>query len=84
MTTAVATTKGQIVIPSKIRRRHNIKRGTKLSIVEKGDQIVLQPLTEEYFEKMAGVLNTKGKLAKTVLKERAKEKTMEEKKWSRS
>lgn len=84
MTTAVATTKGQIVIPSKIRRRHNIKRGTKLSIVEKGDQIVLQPLTEEYFEKMAGVLNTKGKLAKTVLEERAKEKTMEEKKWSRS
>ena len=84
MTTTVATSKGQIVIPSKIRRRHNIKSGTKLSIIEKGDQIILQPLTEDYFEKMAGVLNTKGKLAKTVLNERAKEKAMEEKKWSKS
>lgn len=84
MTTAIATSKGQIVIPSKIRRRHNIKRGTKLSIVEKGGQIILQPLTEDYFEKMAGVLNTKGKLTKAVLEERAKERMMEGKKWSKS
>lgn len=83
MTTAVATTKGQIVIPSKIRRRHNIKRGTKLSITEKGDRIILQPLTENYFEKMAGILNTKGKLTKALLEERAKERELEDKKWSR-
>lgn len=84
MITAVATTKGQIVIPSKVRRRHNIKSGTKLSIVEKGDQIVLQPLTENYFEKMAGILNTKRKLTKALLEERAKEREREDKKWSRS
>ncbi|MFH1903587.1 MAG: AbrB/MazE/SpoVT family DNA-binding domain-containing protein, partial [Candidatus Omnitrophota bacterium] len=29
------TTKGQIVIPSKIRRRLNIKRGTRLYVEEK-------------------------------------------------
>ena len=50
MTTIIVTTKGQIVIPSKIRRRHNIRRGTKLCILENGDQIVLQPLTSDYFE----------------------------------
>lgn len=84
MTTTIVTSKGQIVIPSKIRRRLNIKRGTKLCIVEKGDQLILQPLTEDYFEKMAGILNTKGKLTKAILEERAKEKKLEEKKWSRS
>lgn len=82
METTVVTTKGQIVIPSKIRSRHKIKKGTKLCIIEKGDQIILQPLTEEYFEKMAGILNTKGKLTKALLEERQKE--LEEKKWQRS
>ena len=84
MTTTIVTSKGQIVIPSKIRRRLNIKKGTKLCIVEKGDQLILQPLTEDYFEKMAGILNTKGKLTKAILEERIKEKELEEKKWSRS
>lgn len=84
MTTTVVTTKGQIVIPSKIRRRLNIKRGTKLCIIEKGDQIILQPLTSEYFEKMAGILPTKGKLTKAILEERAKEKKLEDKKWLNS
>ena len=84
MNTAIVTTKGQIVIPSKIRRRHNIKSGTKLCILEKGDQILLQPLTDEYFEKMAGILNTKGKLTKALLEERARDKELEERKWSKS
>ena len=82
MTTTIVTTKGQIVIPSKIRRRHNIRRGTKLCIQEIGDQIVLQPLTSDYFEKMAGILNTKGKLTKSLLEERRVDKEREDKKWS--
>ena len=77
MTTATVTTKGQIVIPSKIRQRLKIKRGTKLCIMEKGDQIIIQPLTSEYFEKMAGILPTKGKLSRTLLEERAKDKDRE-------
>lgn len=84
MTTTVVTTKGQIVIPSKIRQSLHIKKGTKLCIAEKSGQIILQPLTDEYFEKMAGILPTKGKLTKAILEERAKEKELEDKKWSRS
>lgn len=60
MLDAVVTAKGQIVIPSKIRRRLNIKKGTRLSIIERGNEIVLRPLTEDYFESMAGVLKAKG------------------------
>ena len=80
MTTITATTRGRIVIPSRISRRLNIKKGTKLCLVEKGDQLILQPLTNDYFEKMAGVLNTKGKGTKAILEERHKEKELEEKK----
>ena len=74
MTTTVVTTKGQIVIPSKIRRRLNIKKGTKLYIEEKGDELVIKPVTPEYFERMAGILPTKGKLSQALLEERAKDK----------
>ncbi|MEW5817665.1 MAG: AbrB/MazE/SpoVT family DNA-binding domain-containing protein [Spirochaetota bacterium] len=75
--TTVVTTKGQVVIPSRIRRKYNIKKGTKLYIEEKGEYIVLKPITEEYFERLAGILPTKGKLSKALLQERAEEKEKE-------
>ena len=74
MTTTVVTTKGQIVIPSKIRRRLNIKRGTRLYIEEKGEELIIKPVTPAYFERIAGVLQTKGKLSKALLEERSKDK----------
>ena len=77
MTTAIVTSKGQIVIPSRIRRRFNIKRGTKIYIEEKRDELVLKAVTPEYFEKIAGVLQTRGKLSKTILEERSKDKERE-------
>ncbi len=84
MTMAVVTTKGQIVIPSKIRKHLNIKKGTRLGVTEKGGRVVLQPLTSEYFENMAGILKTRGQLTRAIFQERVKEKALEDKKWSRS
>ena len=77
MTTAVVTSKGQIVIPSKIRRRLNIKRGTKLYIEERDDELILKAVTPAYFEKIAGVLPTKGKLSRMLVAQRQKDKGME-------
>ena len=74
MVTTIVTTKGQIVIPSRIRRKLNIRKGTRLYIEEKGDELIIKPVTPEYFSKMAGVLGTKGKLTKALLEERAKDK----------
>ena len=84
MVTTTVTSKGQIVIPSQIRRHLNIKKGTRLCIVEKGNEIVLQPLTKGYFEKVAGILKTKGKLTQTLMEERRLEKEREDRKWARS
>ncbi len=77
MNATVLTTNGQIVIPSKIRRKLNLKSGTKLYVEERGDEIVLKPVTPAYFDKIAGILQTKGKLSKALLEERAKDKHKE-------
>jgi len=54
---AVVTTKGQIVIPSKLRRRFNIKKGTRVYIEEGEDEIIIKPVTPEYLKNIAGVLS---------------------------
>lgn len=77
MTTTVVTSKGQIVIPSKIRRRLNIKRGTTLYIEEREDELILKAVTPAYFERIAGILSTKGKLSKALIEEREKDKGRE-------
>lgn len=77
MFTTIVTTKGQIVIPAKLRKRFHIKKGIKLFLEETDDSLILRPATPEYFNKMAGILPTKGKLSKSLLEERAKEKARE-------
>lgn len=77
MTTTTVTSKGQIVIPSKIRQRLNIKKGTKLYIEQRGDELIFKTVTPEYFAKIAGILRTKGKLSKALIKERSKDKERE-------
>jgi len=79
MMTTVVTTKGQVVIPSRIRRHLNIKSGTKVYIEEDGQKIIIKPLNAEYFNQIAGILGTKGKLSNQLLEERAKEKQRENK-----
>ena len=59
---AVVTIKGQIVIPSKLRRKFGIKKGTQVYLYERGDEIVIKPITDEYIRRMAGIMGTKGKL----------------------
>ena len=62
-----ATKKGQIVIPAGIRAKLGIGEGTKLSVEEKKGTVVLRPVSRDYFEKMAGVLKTKGGLSKKLV-----------------
>lgn len=77
MSTTTVTTKGQIVIPSKMRNHLNIKAGTRIHIEEDGQKIIIRPMNIEYFNKIAGVLDTKGKLTKALLEERSLEKVKE-------
>ncbi|MEO1020950.1 MAG: AbrB/MazE/SpoVT family DNA-binding domain-containing protein [Bacteroidota bacterium] len=50
------TKKGQIVIPSAIRKKMGITPGTKIHIEEEGNTIVLKPITKEYISDLKGLL----------------------------
>ena len=70
-----ATAKGQIVIPSSIRRRLGIKEGTRIKIEEKGNEIILKPITREYVHSLRGKLRGKG-LMKALLAEKQRERKL--------
>ena len=52
----VTTSKGQVVIPSKVRRQLGIKDGTYLQIDvdEVAKKIILTPVTREYVNSLRG------------------------------
>lgn len=76
MEKAVVTSKGQIVIPVKIRRKLGIKSGSKVALIEQGDKIIMQPLDKEYFNKIAGILGEKGKMLKSLMEDKKKEREL--------
>ena len=51
-----ATVKGQIVIPSSVRRKFGIKEGTRIQIEvdEQNQRIILTPITREYIRSLRG------------------------------
>jgi AbrB family looped-hinge helix DNA binding protein len=51
------TSKGQLVIPAELRRKHKIEAGTKVRVFEdQFGRIVLQPITDEYIDRVMGML----------------------------
>lgn len=53
------TSKGQVVVPVRLRRKYGIKEGTKLAFHEERGRIVIQPVTRELIRSFRGVLKTK-------------------------
>lgn len=78
METGIVTIKGQVVIPSRIRRRLGIKKGTKVCFIERNEDVVIRPLTKDFFEKMAGILKTRGKLTRSLLETRKHDRIRED------
>ena len=70
-----ATSKGQIVIPSSVRRKLGIKEGTRIQINLSDDEkeIVLTPITREYVHILKGKFKGKG-LLQALMADRKKER----------
>ena len=73
---STVTTKGQLVIPSKLRRKYNIRKGTQVAIFEEGERIVLQPLTPEYVRSLRGSLKGEPSALKFLLEDRKREREL--------
>ena len=72
-TTAKISTKGQVVIPAELRKRHHLAPGATVQIVEYGDLICLAPVVGEAVEKAWGALPPGPSLAEELLKERSRD-----------
>jgi len=70
MATVRTLSKGQIVIPSDIRKRYRIEPGTELQVMEYGGIIYLIPPVEDPVKAACGLLPPKPSLAEKLLKER--------------
>jgi len=54
---ATFTSKGQLVVPAELRRKHGIEAGTRVKFLEdQFGRIVLQPITEDYVDRVKGCL----------------------------
>ena len=78
MDSAYVTTKGQLVIPARIRRKLGIKQGTKVCFVERGDEILFQPVTKEYIRSVCDMLKSTTSVTQELLTDRKKDKEREE------
>ena len=79
METSVLTSKGQLLIPKRLRTKYGIRSGIKVQFEETPDGVMLKPMNEQYFKSFAGILKI-GNLKEDVKKMKEEEKALEEKK----
>jgi len=48
------TTKGQVVIPARLRRHFDIKEGTRATVVATPEGILLKPITRTFIHSLRG------------------------------
>lgn len=68
------TSKGQLVIPSRLRRKYSIKEGTQVVFHEQENWLILQPVTPEYLSSLRGSVKGERSALKSRLKDRKRER----------
>jgi AbrB family looped-hinge helix DNA binding protein len=74
--TGVVTSKGQLVIPARLRRRFGIRKGTLVSFSEEDGRLIVQPITAEFIHSLRGSLKGKPSALKVLLEERRRERAL--------
>ncbi|MFQ5797411.1 MAG: AbrB/MazE/SpoVT family DNA-binding domain-containing protein [Bacteroidota bacterium] len=67
MDISTVKSKGQVVIPARIRRKHHLRRGTKVAFIEQSGTLVIQRFDKTYFDNLAGILGTKEELLESLM-----------------
>ena len=73
---STVTTKGQLVIPVRLRRKYGIRKGTRVVFVEEKHRLVLQPVTREYIHSLRGILKGGPSALEFLLKERKEDREL--------
>jgi AbrB family looped-hinge helix DNA binding protein len=80
METSTLTSKGQLLIPKRIRNRYGIKAGVKVILEETDKGVLITPMNEQYFKSFAGILKKTGNLKEEMKKMKEEEKNLEDRK----
>ncbi len=78
MDVSQVTSKGQLVVPARLRRKYGIKPGTRVRFLERGDEIVFQPVTPEYVRSLCGTLKSRTSATAALLRERRRARRRED------
>ncbi len=74
--TSVVTSKGQMVIPARLRRRFGIRKGTTVAFTEDDQRIIIQPVTREFIHGLRGSLKGEPSGLAALLEERERERVL--------
>jgi AbrB family looped-hinge helix DNA binding protein len=69
------TVKGQVVIPSWLRKQFEIEEGTRALVYQQGDAIVLKPITPKHIRRLRGSLKGSG-ILKALMEDRNREREL--------
>ncbi|TEB07688.1 SpoVT / AbrB like domain protein [Pelotomaculum schinkii] len=73
MPVITVSTRGQIIIPSEIRKKYNIKQGDRLELQEVDGKLILVRAQGKPFVGLYGALKDKKSLTRSLQEEHAKE-----------
>ena len=80
---AYMTSKGQVVIPARLRRKYGLKEGTRLNFAEEEGRFIVQPVTKEFIDSFCGIFKLKPgekSAVQELLEDRAAERAKENRK----
>ena len=72
----VVSSKGQLVIPARLRKRYGIRKGTVVSFLEYGHRLILQPVTDEFIRSLRGSLKGKPSALDYLMEERKRDRLL--------
>jgi AbrB family looped-hinge helix DNA binding protein len=71
---STVSSKGQLIIPARLRKKYSIRKGTKVAFVEDGHRLILQPITNDFIQRIRGSLKGGPSLMAILRKERKRDR----------
>lgn len=84
METSITNSRGQILIPIKIRTKYGFKSGVKVAFIETKEGLMIRPMNHDYFESFVGILKDAMPSAGEYKAMKKEEKILEQKKEGRN
>ncbi|MCU0388826.1 MAG: AbrB/MazE/SpoVT family DNA-binding domain-containing protein [Chitinophagaceae bacterium] len=84
METSVPTSKGQVLIPKRLREKYGIEPGVRVLFEETKHGLLIKSMNRDYFNKFRGLLRNDDNLDEEIKKYKAEEIKQEEQKLSLS